>query len=207
MLDPSTSAAKRLVVLASGSGSTLQALLDATADPAYGVVVAAVGSDRPGAQALDRASTAGVDSFVVELAGDRDRWDKELTAAVAAYQPDLVVSAGFMRLAGTAFLDSFGGRFVNSHPALLPAFPGAHGVRDALAYGVQVTGCTLHLVDAGLDTGPVVAQRVVEVHPDDDEASLHERIKDVERELLVEVVGRMAREGFTVEGRKVVIGE
>lgn len=207
MLEPPTTAAKRLVVLASGSGSTLQALLDAAADPAYGVVVAAVGSDRPDAKALDRARAADVDCFVVELVGDRARWDEELTAAVAAYEPDLVVSAGFMRLAGRAFLDRFGGRFVNSHPSLLPAFPGAHGVRDALAYGVPVSGCTLHLVDAGLDTGPVVAQRVVEVRPGDDEPGLHERIKEQERTMLVDVVGRMAREGFRVEGRRVVIGE
>jgi phosphoribosylglycinamide formyltransferase 1 len=207
VLDAAPSDTKRLVVLASGSGSTLQALLDAAADPAYGLVVAAVGSDRPDARALDRAKAAGVDTFVVELTGDRNRWDEDLTTAVAAYDPDVVVSAGFMRLAGNAFLDRFSGRFVNSHPALLPAFPGAHGVRDALAYGVQVTGCTLHLVDAGVDTGPVVAQRVVEVRPDDDEATLHERIKEQERTMLVEVVGRMVREGFRVEGRKVVIGE
>jgi phosphoribosylglycinamide formyltransferase-1 len=207
VLDAAPSDTKRLVVLASGSGSTLQALLDAAADPAYGVVVAAVGSDRPGAQALERARAAGVDAFVVELAGDRAQWDRDLAAAIAAHEPDLVVSCGFMRITGPAFLDRFSGRFVNSHPALLPAFPGAHGVRDALAYGVQVTGCTLHLVDAGVDTGPVVAQRVVEVRPDDDEATLHERIKEQERTMLVEVVGRMVREGFRVEGRKVVIGE
>ncbi len=199
----------KLGVLASGRGSNLQALLDACADPAYGAEVVAVGADRDGIEGLARAERAGVPTFVhrVKDFGDRDAWDHAMTEACAGHRPDLVVSAGFMRLAGAAFLDRFGGRFVNSHPALLPAFPGAHGVRDALAYGVQVTGCTLHLVDAGLDTGPVVAQRVVEVHPDDDEASLHERIKEQERRMLVEVVGRMAREGFRVEGRKVVIGE
>jgi len=111
-----------------------------------------------------------------------------------------------MRILGEPFLRRFGGRIVNTHPALLPAFPGAHGVRDALAHGVRVTGCTVHLVDAGVDTGPIIAQRAVEVLDGDDEASLHERIKVVERELLVDVVGRMAREGFTVEGRRVVLG-
>ncbi len=131
-----------------------------------------------------------------------------LTEAVAAYEPDLVVSAGFMKILGKEFLARFGGRVVNTHPALLPSFPGAHGVRDALAYGVKVTGCTVHLVDDGVDTGPIIAQGVVEVVEDDSaegEAALHERIKDVERTLLVEVVGRLARNGHRIEGRKVLI--
>jgi phosphoribosylglycinamide formyltransferase-1 len=196
---------KRIVALASGSGSTLQALLDATRDPAYGAVVVAVGSDREGAGALERARAAGTATFVAPVGPDRDAWDAELAARVASYAPDLVVSAGFMRLAGPAFLDRFGGRYVNSHPALLPAFPGMHGARDALAYGVKVTGCTLFVVDRGVDTGPIVAQRVVPVLDDDDEATLHERIKVEERAMLVDVVGRMLREGFTVSGRKVTI--
>jgi len=193
------------VVLASGSGSTLQALLDAATDPGYGAVVAAVGSDREGAGALDRARAAGVDTFVVPVGADRVAWDAELADRVAAYRPDLVVSAGFMRLAGPAFLARFGGRFVNSHPSLLPAFPGIHAPGDALAYGVKVTGCTLFVVDSGVDTGPIAAQVVVPVLDTDDDEALHERIKAEERSMLVDVVGRMLREGFTVSGRKVTI--
>jgi len=197
----------RLVVLVSGTGSNLQALLDACADPSYGAVVVAVGADRPGIPALGRADAAGVATFVVPVGDypDRPAWDRAFTAAVAAHDPDLVVSAGFMRLAGPAFLARFGGRFVNTHPALLPAFPGMHGARDALAYGVRLTGCTLFVVDAGVDTGPIIAQAAVPVLDDDDEASLHERIKAVERSMLVETVGRMARTGWSVSGRRVTI--
>jgi phosphoribosylglycinamide formyltransferase-1 len=196
-----------VVVLASGSGSTLQALLDAAADPAYGVTVVAVGSDRAGAGALDRARASGVDTFVCPPAEHPDRaaWDVALADRVAAPTPDLVVSAGFMRLVGPVFLDRFAGRFVNSHPALLPAFPGMHGPRDALAYGAKVSGATLFVVDGGVDTGPIVAQRAVPVLDGDDEESLHERIKVEERAMLVDVVGRLAREGWTVTGRKVTI--
>ena len=197
----------RVVVLASGSGSTLQALLDAAGDPAYGVTVVAVGADRDGTGALDRARAAGVDTFVSRPADHPDRaaWDVALAHQVAAHRPDLVVSAGFMRLAGEAFLARFAGRFVNSHPALLPAFPGMHGPRDALAYGAKVSGATLFVVDGGVDTGPIVAQRAVPVLDGDDEESLHERIKVEERAMLVDVVGRLAREGWTVTGRKVTI--
>jgi len=198
----------RLVVLASGTGSTLQALLDATADPAYGAQVVAVGTDRPGVQALERAARAGVPSFTLRVADFRDRagWDAALAEAVAAFEPDVVVLAGFMKLAGEAFLARFGGRCVNTHPALLPSFPGMHGARDALAYGVKVTGCTLFVVDAGVDTGPIVDQRAVSVLDEDDEGTLHERIKVAERELLVETVGRMCRDGWRIEGRKVRFG-
>lgn len=202
---PATDARKRLVLLASGAGSTLQAVLDATRDEAYGLVVAAVGSDRPDAAALDRARAAGVETFVVELESDREEWDARLADAVAGYEPDLVLSAGFMRLMGERFLARFPGRVLNSHPALLPSFPGAHGVRDALTYGVRLTGCTLFVVDSGVDTGPIVAQRAVEVRDGDDESTLHERIKHEERTMLVEVMGRLAREGFTLQGRKVTI--
>ena len=197
----------RVVVLASGSGSTLQALLDAAGDPTYGVQLVAVGSDRAGAGALDRARAAGVDTFVCAPVDHADRaaWDAALAETVGALTPHLVVSAGFMRLAGPVFLDRFGGRFVNTHPALLPAFPGMHGARDALAYGAKVSGATLHVVDAGVDTGPIVAQRAVPVLDDDDEATLHERIKVEERAMLVDVIGRMAREGWTVTGRKVTV--
>jgi formyltetrahydrofolate-dependent phosphoribosylglycinamide formyltransferase len=194
-------------VLVSGRGTNLAALLDAAEQPAYGAVVVAVGADRDGIAALDRASARGVPTFVlrVEDFASRAEWDVAFAAAVAAHDPDLVVSAGFMRLAGEAFLSRFGGRFVNTHPALLPAFPGMHGARDALAYGVKVTGATVFVVDAGVDTGPIAAQVAVSVRDDDDESSLHERIKVEERAMLVDVVGRMAREGWTVTGRKVTI--
>ena len=197
--------ARRLVVLVSGSGTNLQALLDACADSAYGAQVIAVGADRDGIEGLRRAEKAGLPTFVVRVADfpDRAAWDAALAAEVDAHDPDLVVTAGFMKLVGPAFLARFGGRVVNTHPALLPSFPGTHGVRDALAYGVRVTGCTVHLVDAGVDSGPIVAQAAVPVRDDDDEASLHERIKEVERDLLVHVVGRMARSGHRVEGRRV----
>ncbi|WP_344601472.1 phosphoribosylglycinamide formyltransferase [Sporichthya brevicatena] len=204
----STPGAARLVVLVSGSGTNLQALLDACADPAFGATVVAVGADRTDIEGLRRAEKVGIPTFVCRV-GDhatRSDWDAALTAAVAAHEPDLVVSAGFMKILGATFLDRFAGRCVNTHPALLPAFPGAHGVRDALAYGVRVTGCTVHLVDAGVDTGPIVAQAAVDVLDDDDEDSLHERIKTVERGLLVEIVGRMAREGFVLDGRRVRFG-
>jgi len=198
----------RVLVLLSGSGTLSQSLLDAAADAACPFQVVAVGSDRADAAGLDRARAAGVPTFVEALADhpDRTSWDVALSATVAAHRPDLVVLAGFMRLVGATFLAEHGGRCLNSHPALSPAFPGAHAVRDALAYGVQVTGTTLFLVDAGVDTGAIVAQRAVEVLPDDDEASLHERIKTHERELLVDVVARMCRDGWTVSGRKVTIG-
>lgn len=182
----------RVVVLASGSGSTLQALLDAE-DAAYEVV--AVGSDRPGARALQRAASAGVATFTVDPAdfADRPTWDRALLTEIAGREPDLVVLAGFMRILGRPVVEAFGGRTINTHPALLPSFPGAHGVRDALAHGVKVTGATVHLVDAGVDTGPILDQVAVRVLPGDDEASLHERIRTHERALLVDVVGRLAR--------------
>lgn len=191
----------RLVVLASGAGSILQALLDAGAD----LCVVAVGADRP-APALRRATAAGLPTFVVAPAEhpDRESWDQALAEATAAYDPHFVVCAGFMRILGSGFLSRFAGRVVNTHPALLPAFPGAHAVRDALAYGVKVTGATVHLVDAGLDTGPVVAQEPVPVLPEDDEALLHERIKVVERRLLVVALRRLAR-GYEVRGRSVAL--
>ncbi|MFJ6937036.1 phosphoribosylglycinamide formyltransferase [Streptomyces sp. NPDC101132] len=202
-------ASSRLVVLVSGSGTNLQALLDAiAADPeGYGAEIVAVGADRPGIAGLERAERAGIPTFVCQVKdyASRGEWDAALAAATAAYEPDLVVSAGFMKIVGKEFLASFGGRFVNTHPALLPSFPGAHGVRDALAYGARVTGCTVHFVDDGVDTGPIIAQGVVEIRDGDDEAALHERIKEVERKLLVDVVGRLARNGYRIEGRKVTI--
>ena len=200
----------RLVVLVSGAGTNLQALIDESADPAYGATVVAVGADRDGIVALERAKAASIPVFTLKVGNfsSRDAWDDALAAACAEHRPDLVVCAGFMKLVGKGFLARFGGRCLNTHPALLPSFPGMHGVRDALAYGVKVSGCTVFVVDEGVDAGPVVAQAAVPVHDDDDEPSLHERIKVAERALLVDTVGRMAREGWSVNGdRKVRIGK
>ena len=196
-----------IVVLVSGEGTNLQALIDATADPSYGVLIAAVGADRDDIEGLSRARRAGIPTFVCRVAdfASRDEWDAALTAQVAAYRPTLVVLAGFMKLTGEAFLGRLGGRTVNTHPALSPSFPGMHGPAEALDYGVKVTGCTLFVVDSGVDTGPIVAQTPVSVHDDDTVATLHERIKTAERQMLVDFVGRMVRDGFTVNQRKVTI--
>jgi len=207
-LAPSRQECSRLVVLISGSGSNLQALLDACADPAYGAQVVAVGADRDEIAGLDRATAAGGPVFVHKVADHPDRaaWDRALTKSVAAYQPDLVISAGFLKLVGKAFLAEFGGRYINTHNALLPSFPGIHGPRDALAYGVKITGATLFAVDEGVDTGQIIAQVAVPVLADDTEETLTERIKEAERAQLVEYVGRMARNGWTISGRKVTVG-
>lgn len=204
MTDP---APARLVVLVSGSGSNLQALLDATADPAYGAQVVAVGADRDGIAGLDRAAAVGVPTFMDSLKTyeNRDDWDAALTAHVAEYKPDLVVSAGFRKLVGARFLAAFGDRYVNTHNSLLPSFPGIHGPRDALAYGVKIAGATLFFVDAGIDTGPIIAQVSVPVLDDDTEETLTERIKVAERRQLVEQIGRLVREGWTIQERKVRI--
>jgi phosphoribosylglycinamide formyltransferase-1 len=199
---------KRLVVLVSGTGTNLQALLDACASEAYGARVVAVGADRDGVAALARAGAAGVATFTLRVRDFRSRedWDRELTAACAGFEPDLVVMAGFMKLVGAHFLARFGGQVINTHPALLPSFPGMYGVRDALDYGAKVSGCTVFFIDAGTDSGPIIAQAAVPVHDDDDEATLHERIKVAERSLLVDTVGRLVRYGWSIEGRKVRIG-
>ena len=201
------STAGSIVVLVSGCGTNLQALIDATADPAYGVRIAAVGADRDDIEALTRARRAGIPTFVCRVADFQTRaeWDTALALQVAVYRPQLVVLAGFMKLTGEAFLRQFGGRSVNTHPALSPSFPGVHGPKEALDYGVKVTGCTLFVVDAGVDTGPIVAQSAVSVHADDTVETLHERIKTVERQMLVDYVGRMVRDGFSVTERKVTI--
>ncbi|HEV2373262.1 MAG TPA: phosphoribosylglycinamide formyltransferase [Streptosporangiaceae bacterium] len=198
----------RLVVLVSGSGTNLQALLDACARPDYPAQVVAVGADRKGIEGLARAERAGIPAFTHRVADypSRDAWDEALTRSCGEYHPDLVVSAGFMKLLGPRFLATFGGRAINTHPSLLPSFAGMHGVAEALAYGVRVTGCTVFLLDEGTDSGPVVAQAAVPVHDGDDEGSLHERIKVAERALLVDTVGRMVAHGWTVEGRKVRVG-
>lgn len=196
----------RLVVLVSGSGTNLQALLDATDDPAYGAEVVAVGADRDGIEGLARAERVGLPTFVRRVRDfpARDDWDRALAEAVAEHKPDLVVSAGFMKLVSEEFLGQF--PMVNTHPALCPAFPGMHGAADAVDYGVKITGATLFVVDGGVDTGPIVAQVAVRVDDDDTAATLHDRIKVAEREMLVAAVGAMARKGWSVDGRRVRIG-
>jgi phosphoribosylglycinamide formyltransferase 1 len=199
----------RLLVLVSGTGSILQALMDACADPGFGARIVAVGADRDDTGGVARAQAAGIPTFVRRLkdAPDRFAWDKALTSDCAAFEPDLVVLAGFLKLVGADFLQCFDGRMINTHPALLPAFPGLHSVRDALEHGVKVTGCSVILVDAGVDSGPILAQAAVPVLASDDEPTLHERIKVAERALVVDTVGRMVRDGWSVQGRRVRIGE
>ncbi|MDO8310067.1 MAG: phosphoribosylglycinamide formyltransferase [Actinomycetota bacterium] len=186
----------RLVVLASGSGTLLQALMDASVQGHLPAQIVAVGSDVPGCLALERAAASGIETFACAPRDfvDRRAWDLAMRDALLAFRPSLVVSAGFMRILGADVVDAFAGYIINTHPALLPSFPGAHAVRDALAHGVKVTGCTVHVVDRGVDTGPILAQRAVEVRPGDDEASLHERIKHEERLLLVETVNSLIGE-------------
>lgn len=193
----------RLVVLVSGSGTNLQALIDAARDPAYGASVVAVGADRNGIEGLARAERAGVPTFVEALREDRDDFNRRTLAAIASYRPDLVVLAGYMKILAPSVVAAF--PTVNTHPSLLPSFPGANAVRDALDHGAKVTGVTVHLVDAGVDTGPIVAQEAVAVRDDDDEKTLHERIKTVERRLLADTVARLARGGYRIEGRRVVL--
>jgi len=196
----------RLVVLASGTGSLLGSLLAAAVGD-YPARVVAVGVDRD-CRAAQIAADSAIPAFTVRLADHPDRagWDAAITAATAAHDPDLIVSAGFMKILGPQFLSRFPGRVVNTHPALLPAFPGAHAVPDALSYGVKVTGCTVHVVDSGVDTGPILAQQVVEVRDGDDEETLHERIKVVERRLLVDVLAALATRGVSWTGRKAIFG-
>lgn len=197
----------RIVVLASGSGTLMQALIDAQDDPDTPYRVVGMVTDRANAPAIVRADRAGIPSVVISPVDhlDRMQWNTRLAQAIEDFAPAWIVCAGFMRILGDPVLDRFAGRIVNSHPALLPSFAGAHGVRDALAYGVRVTGCTIHLVDAGVDTGPILAQEAVAVGPGDDETDVHERIKVVERRLLVDVVSDLCRYGCTVDGRKVTI--
>ena len=185
----------RIVVLVSGTGSNLQAVIDAvTSGELAGVEIAAVGADREGTYGIERSAEAGLETFVVNFNSfeTRAEWDAALADRIAEYSPDLVLSSGFMRIVSAGFIERFGGRYLNTHPALLPAFPGAHGVRDALAYGVKVTGCTVHWADAGVDTGPIIAQEALAIADGEDEESLHERIKVVERRLLVDVLARLA---------------
>ena len=197
--------AARIVVLISGSGTLLQALIDACEDPRYGAQIVAVGSDRPDIAGLERADRVHIPTFVLALSdyATRSEWDRALAAEVATYEPDLVISAGFMKLFGPGFLGRFEGRILNTHPALLPSFPGMHGPRDALAYGVKVTGASVFLVDSGVDTGAILDQAAVEVTDDDTVESLHERIKIVERRLLVETTLRLATRSWRLDDRRV----
>ena len=178
-----------VVVLISGTGSNLLALLKAADHPLYPVRVLAVGSDRA-AEGLAHADLYGVPSFVVEPSRfpDTQTWSKKLQETIEHFNPDLIVLAGFMRILPPSFIERFSPKIINTHPSLLPLFPGAHAVRDALAAGARETGVTMHVVDKGVDTGPIIAQKTVTVMPADDEASLHERIKVEERQLLVDTV-------------------
>lgn len=198
----------RIVVLISGAGSIMAALASACGDPKYGATIAAVIADRADAGGLKLASQAGIPTAVVSPRDfpNRATWDEAIARAVAAFAPDLVVCAGFMRLLGEPVLRAFPESIVNTHPALLPAFPGAHAVKAALEAGVKVTGCTVMIVDEGIDTGPILAQRAVTVREDDTEASLHERIKTTERELVVDTIGTMVRSGWTIEGNIARVG-
>ncbi|WP_460774943.1 phosphoribosylglycinamide formyltransferase [Nocardiopsis nanhaiensis] len=195
-----------MVVLISGTGSNMAALMEAAKDPAYGAEIVAVGTDREGTRGVEVAEAAGVPTFVVPFRSysDRSAWDTAMSESIAEYRPDLVVSAGFMRILGPAVIGRH--QAVNIHPALLPSFPGAHAVRDALAHGVRVTGTTIHFLDEGVDSGPIIDQVAVPVEDGDDESSLHERIKAVERRMLIDTVGRLSREGWSIDGRHVRFG-
>ncbi len=196
----------RVVVLISGTGSNMAALMEAAKDPEYGAEIVAVGTDREGTRGVEVAEAAGIPAFVVPFRSfsDRSAWDAAMSDRIAEHEPDLVVSAGFMRILGPAVIGRH--QAVNIHPALLPSFPGAHAVRDALAHGVRVTGTTIHFLDEGVDSGPIIDQVAVPVEDGDDESSLHERIKVVERRMLVDTVGRLAREGWSIDGRHVRFG-
>ena len=192
----------RIVVLASGAGTLLQALLDSEIRR----LIVAVGSDQPEAPALARARAADVPTFVVPMTDDREVWNRDVVEHLQTHEANLVVTAGFMRILGGPVIEAFENRIINSHPALLPSFPGAHAVRDAVETGVKVTGCTIHIINEGVDTGPIVAQCPVAVEDGDTVESLHERIKERERTLLVDVLDRIVREGVSVHGRTVEFG-
>ena len=199
----------RIVVLVSGAGTNMAALLEATGDPSYGARVVAVGADRSDTGGVEAARRAGLPTFVRQLSGSptREAWNEALRDDVAAHSPDIVVLAGFLKLVSPAFHDASPWRVANTHNALLPSFPGVHGPADALAYGVKVTGATVFIVDSGMDTGPILGQVTCPVLDADTEEALSERIKDVERIQLVEIVGAMAREGWWIDGRRAGIGE
>ncbi|MCX6404176.1 MAG: phosphoribosylglycinamide formyltransferase [Actinobacteria bacterium] len=191
----------RVVVLASGSGSLFQALIDSQADLGIEIVALVVDKDVP---AVQRAQSAGISVIEVPMLRDREQWDQVMESVLTDLRADLVISAGFMRVLGANVVAEFSGRLINTHPALLPEYPGAHAVRDALAARATKTGTTVHFVDTGVDTGPIIAQREVEILPSDTEESLHERIKVVERELLVETVGNIVMQKISLIDGKVV---
>lgn len=193
--------ATRVVILASGSGTLFQALIENQTALAIEIVALVVDKDVP---AVQRAQTAGISVVEVPMLPDRDQWNQVMESVLTDLGADLVISAGFMRVLGPNVVAAFAGRLINTHPALLPDFPGAHAVRDALAAGVTSTGTTVHFVDAGVDTGPIIAQREVEIFPTDTEDSLHERIKVVERELLVETVRKIVAQEISLVDGKVV---
>ncbi|MEI3849561.1 MULTISPECIES: phosphoribosylglycinamide formyltransferase [unclassified Microbacterium] len=182
-----------VAVLISGTGSNLRALLDAAAEPEFPARIVVVGGDRE-ADGFAHAEDYGIPTFMVPFArfGTREEWGAELGAQLAVWKPDLVVLSGLMRLLPADLVDAWSPRIINTHPAYLPEFPGAHGVRDALAAGVAQTGASVIIVDSGVDSGPILAQERVPVLPGDDEHALHERIKPVERRLLIDVVRRIA---------------
>ena len=191
----------RVVVLASGSGSLFQAIVDNQTDLGIDIVALVVDKDVP---AVQRAQSADISVIEVPMLRDRDQWNQVMESVLTDLAPDLVISAGFMRVLGTNVVSAFAGRLINTHPALLPEFPGAHAVRDALAAGATKTGTTVHFVDAGVDTGPIIAQREVEILSEDTQDSLHERIKEVERELLVETVRNIVTKKVSLVDGKVV---
>ena len=208
MSGSSTSDARsRVVILLSGAGSTAAAVMAAAAGEGYPAQIVAVGSDRPDAAGLGIAAEHGIPTFVVPPREfpDRASWDAALADAVAQWEPDLVLCAGFMRILGQSVLERFSPALINSHPSLLPSFPGAHAVADALAYGVKVSGVTVHIVVADVDAGPIIAQEAVPVIEGDDEATLHERIKQRERQLLVDVVAQLAHRSLQVDNRRVSV--
>ena len=179
----------RVVILASGSGTLAQAIFEARANELTQADIVAVITDQPGAQVIERALTASVESFVIPMLPDRTEWDRELETLIAALKPDLVVSAGFMRILSPKIVERF--KVINSHPSLLPLFPGAHAVRDALAARATESGTTIHWVDAGLDTGEIIAQERLDILEADTEESLHERIKILERGLIVATIAQI----------------
>ena len=182
----------RIVILASGSGSIAQAIIDAQQNSELKVEIVCVISDQAGAKVLDRAISAGISTQIIPMTSDRSAWDQQIIGALTELQPDLVVSAGFMRILSADCVSKF--KIINSHPALLPLFPGAHAVRDALAAGATTTGTTIHWVDSGVDTGQIIAQEEVEITASDTEESLHERIKIVERRLYVATLQQLLNE-------------
>jgi phosphoribosylglycinamide formyltransferase 1 len=195
---------ERIAVLVSGSGTNLQALLD---HPVCGPRIALVLSDRPGVQALERGASDGIESAVLEPKDfeDRKTFDRAVVDLLRDRGIDVIVSAGYMRLLGPAVLEAYGGRWLNVHPSLLPAFPGISGVADALSYGVRVTGVTVFFVDEGMDTGPVVLQEAIEVREDDDRDSLEARVHEVEHRLLPAATAALVEGRIRVDGRKVTI--